>query len=68
MSPMSRQRHGTTSPEAMMPTAQQLTELKQAAAQLAIQYHHWRVEGFPVEHKYYLQVELFEMLLSNLRG
>lgn len=51
-----------------MPTAQQLTELKQAAAQLAIQYHHWRVEGFPVEHKYYLQVELFEMLLSNLRG
>lgn len=49
-----------------MPTAQQLTELRQAAAQLAIQYHHWRAAGFPTDHKYYMQVELFEALLSNL--
>jgi hypothetical protein len=48
-------------------TTAQLTELKQAAAQLAIQYHHWRVAGFPTEHPYYLSVELFEALLSNLR-
>lgn len=49
-----------------MPTTQQLTDLKQATAQLCIQYHHWRCEGFPQDHKYYLQVELFETLLSNL--
>lgn len=49
-----------------MATTAQLTELKQAVAQLAIHYYHWRVEGFPTEHPYYLSVELFEALLSNL--
>lgn len=49
-----------------MASQAELTELRRLVARLAIEYHHWRVAGFPDDHAYYLQVALFDLHLAEL--
>jgi hypothetical protein len=48
-------------------SAANLTQLRRDIARLAIQYHHWRVAGFPNDHPYHLHVAIVEADLRALQ-
>lgn len=49
-----------------MVSAQALTQLRKDVSHLAVLYHKWRLAGFPADHAYHLQVEVFEADLRAL--
>lgn len=46
-------------------TAAATTKVRVEASRLAVQYHHWRLAGFPADHPYHLQLLLFEQALQE---